>query len=137
MSYAGDVSPAAAWSALTDGSRSVLVDVRTQAEWSYVGVPDLGPAGKQLVLVEWQTYPDGTINPDFVDQLAAAGVEQDQPVYFLCRSGVRSIAAAEAATRGGWTAAYNVLDGFEGPPDGQRHRAVSGWKVDGLPWVQG
>ena len=101
MSYAGDVTPAEAWSALTDNSRAVLVDVRTRAEWSYVGVPDLGAVGKALIRIEWQTYPDGSVNTGFTGQLKAAGVAKDQPVYFLCRSGVRSIAAAEAATRDG------------------------------------
>ena len=137
MRYAGDVTPEQAWSALRDDPAAVLVDVRTRAEWSYVGLPDLAGIGKDVVLVEWQTYPAGTVNERFTDELASAGVERDAPVYLLCRSGVRSVAAAEAATRDGWLHAHNVLDGFEGPHDGQRHRTVSGWKVAGLPWVQG
>lgn len=137
MSHIGEVSPEDAWEALTHDPRAVLVDVRTRAEWSYVGIPDLTPTGKDLVLIEWQTYPDGTVNSHFIDQVAAAGIERDQPVYFLCRSGVRSRWAAQAVARAGWNEAYNVVEGFEGPPDGHRHRAVSGWKVAGLPWVQG
>ena len=137
MSYAGDVTPEQAWTALRDEPGSVLVDVRTRAEWAYVGLPDLGDLGKEVVLVEWQTYPDGAVNARFTAELTAAGVDKDATVYFLCRSGVRSVAAAEAATRDGWARALNVLEGFEGPHDPQRHRAVSGWKVAGLPWVQG
>ncbi|EWT01734.1 sulfurtransferase [Intrasporangium oryzae NRRL B-24470] len=137
MTYAGDVTPAEAWAALTDDPDAVLVDVRTQAEWAYVGMPDLRPIGKQVVRVEWQTYPDGSINDRFVGQVAAAGVGKDAPVYLLCRSGVRSVAAAETLTRAGWTQARNVLEGFEGPHDAHHHRTVSGWKVAGLPWVQG
>ena len=137
MSYAGDVSPTEAWTALQQDPRAVLVDVRTHAEWSYVGLPDLRSLGRDVVRVEWQRYPDGSINDRFVDELAAAGVERDQPLYFLCRSGVRSIAAAEAATGAGWTESYNVSEGFEGPHDPQHHRAGAGWKVAGLPWVQG
>lgn len=137
MTYAGDVTPDEAWAALRDQPDAVLVDVRTQAEWAYVGVPDLGPLGKALVRLEWQSYPDGAVNELFTSDLEDAGVAKDQPVYFLCRSGVRSVAAAEAATRDGWGEARNVLDGFEGPPDAHRHRAVAGWKVAGLPWVQG
>jgi rhodanese-related sulfurtransferase len=137
MSYAGDVTPEQAWTALRDDPAAVLVDVRTRAEWSYVGLPDLGAIDKEVVLVEWQSYPDGRVNAGFVDELAAAGVGKDQPVYFLCRSGVRSVSAAEAATAAGWVESRNVLEGFEGPHDAQRHRAVSGWKVAGLPWVQG
>ncbi|WP_076260920.1 rhodanese-like domain-containing protein [Intrasporangium flavum] len=137
MSYAGDVTPEQAWAALRDEPGAVLVDVRTSAEWSYVGLPDLAEVGKDVVLVEWQSYPDGRVNERFVDDLAAAGVGKEQPVYFLCRSGVRSVSAAEAATAAGWAQSRNVLEGFEGPHDAQRHRAVSGWKVAGLPWVQG
>ncbi len=137
MTYAGDVTPDDAWVALRDQPDAVLVDVRTRAEWAYVGLPDLGTIGKEVVQVEWQSYPDGGVNDLFTSDLEDAGVAYDQPVYFLCRSGVRSIAAAEAATRDGWAQAYNVLEGFEGPPDDQRHRSVAGWKVAGLPWVQG
>ena len=137
MSYAGDVTPEQAWAALRDEPGAVLVDVRTSAEWSYVGLPDLGEVGKDVVLVEWQSYPDGRVNERFVDELAEAGVGKEQPVYFLCRSGVRSVSAAEAATAAGWVQSRNVLEGFEGPHDAQRHRSVSGWKVAGLPWVQG
>jgi len=137
MSYAGDVTPEQAWTVLRDEPGAVLVDVRTRAEWSYVGLPDLSAVGKDVVLVEWQTYPDGAVNGRFTADLEAAGVAKDAPVYFLCRSGVRSVAAAEAAARDGWAQSHNILDGFEGPHDAQRHRSVSGWKVAGLPWVQG
>ena len=137
MSYAGDVTPAEAWEALSDDPAAVLVDVRTAAEWSYVGLPDLRGLAKDVVRIEWQTYPTGAVNTDFVAELAAAGVDREAPVYFICRSGVRSVAAAEAATAAGWSQSRNVLEGFEGPHDAQHHRAVSGWKVAGLPWVQG
>jgi rhodanese-related sulfurtransferase len=137
MSYAGDVTPAEAWEALSDDPAAVLVDVRTAAEWSYVGLPDLQSLAKDVVLVEWQTFPTGAVNEDFVAELSAAGVDEQAPVYFLCRSGVRSVAAAEAATAAGWSRSHNVSEGFEGPHDADQHRTVSGWKVAGLPWVQG
>jgi rhodanese-related sulfurtransferase len=137
MSYAGDVTPSEAWEALQADERAVLVDCRTLAEWSYVGLPDLRPIHKDVIRIEWQTFPTGSVNQRFTEELAAAGVDKDVPLYFLCRSGVRSIAAAEAATREGWSNAHNVLEGFEGPHDAERHRTVSGWKVAGLPWVQG
>ena len=137
MSYAGDVTPAEAWKGLSDDPAAVLVDVRTAAEWSYVGLPDLRGLGKDVVRVEWQTYPTGAVNPDFLAQLEGAGVDRSATVYFLCRSGVRSVAAAEAATASGWSRSLNVLEGFEGPHGAEHHRTVSGWKVAGLPWVQG
>lgn len=137
MSYAGDVPPQEAYAALESDPAAVLVDVRTSAEWSYVGLPDLTGLGKRVLPVEWQRFPDGSVNERFLDQLRDAGVTEGAPIYFLCRSGVRSAAAAEAATRAGLGPAYNVADGFEGPLDGQGHRSVSGWKVAGLPWRQG
>lgn len=137
MSYAGDVSPEDAFAALRDNRAAVLVDVRTTAEWTYVGLPDLGPVAKQVQTVEWQAFPDGARNPDFLDQLRALGLTAGTPVYFLCRSGARSAAAADAATDAGLGPAYNVVDGFEGPNDAQGHRSVAGWKASGLPWRQG
>jgi rhodanese-related sulfurtransferase len=135
--YAGDVTPDAAYAALAADDDAVLVDVRTRAEWSYVGLPDLSPLGKRVVCVEWQRFPDGADNGDFVEQLQDVGLPDGAPIYFLCRSGVRSVAAAKAATRAGLGPAYNVLEGFEGPHDEHHHRAVSGWKNSGLPWRQG
>jgi len=137
MSYAGDVQSRDAYAALQADEAAVLVDVRTSAEWSYVGVPDLRQIGKRVIPVEWQRFPDGALNESFLEQLRAAGVAEGAPIYFLCRSGARSAAAAELATRAGLGPAYNVADGFEGPLDSEGHRSVAGWKVDGLPWRQG
>jgi rhodanese-related sulfurtransferase len=136
MSYAGDVDPKDAYAALQAEADAVLVDVRTSAEWTYVGLPDLSHIGKQVIPLEWQRFPDGTLNSGFVEQLRDAGVGEGTPVYFLCRSGVRSAAAAEAATAAGLGPAYNVSDGFEGPLGQDGHRTVKGWKAAGLPWGQ-
>jgi rhodanese-related sulfurtransferase len=137
MSYAGDLSPDQAYELLQSRPDAVLVDVRTSAEWSYVGTPDLSELGRQVVLAEWVTFPDGARNPRFLDDVAAAAENQDSPLVFLCRSGVRSIAAAEAATAAGYNAAYNVTEGFEGPADAAGHRGTAGgWKSRGLPWRQ-
>lgn len=140
MSYAGDITPEQAWQVLSDNPRAVLVDVRTDAEWRFVGVPDLSSLGRDVVYIEWVTG-NGMPNANFADELrrqvppAAAG--EERPVIFLCRSGNRSIGAAEVATEVGLTPAYNVLDGFEGHLDGQGHRGGSGWRAVGLPWRQG
>lgn len=137
MPYAGDLSPTEAWELLEKDHDAVLVDVRTKAEWSYVGIPELSSLGRHVVLIEWVAFPDGRRNAAFVDQLAEAGAAPEAPVIFLCRSGQRSIGAAEAATAAGYARAYNVLEGFEGVLDGDRHRGTNGgWKVAGLPWVQ-
>lgn len=137
MSYAGDIDPAQTWERLSTDPRAVLVDVRTRAEWTYVGVPDLAGLDKDLVAIEWVGYPDGAINQSFLQQLETAGVDRDAPVFFLCRSGARSQAAASAATSAGWTEAYNVSGGFEGDLGPTRRRDVNGWRHDELPWVQG
>lgn len=137
MPYAGDLDPAEAYALLERDERAVLVDVRTRAEWAYVGTPDLGSLRRDVVLVEWQSFPGNATNPGFLQQLQAAGVEPDAPVAFICRSGVRSRAAAEAATAAGYSAAYNVSGGFEGPVDASGHRgSAAGWKAAGLPWRQ-
>lgn len=134
--HAGDVTPTAAFESLRDDPTAVLVDVRTRAEWMYVGIPELSGLGKRPLLVEWQGL-DGAINPTFVDTLRSAGVPEDAPIFFLCRSGARSAGAASAATAAGFGRAYNVAHGFEGPPDGERHRGgIAGWKAEGLPWTQ-
>ena len=136
VSYAGDITPGQAWKLLQDDPNAVLVDCRTEAEWNYVGIPDLTELRRAVVLVEWQTYPDGALNPTFVDELRRKGVTDDAPVAFLCRSGHRSIGAAEAATAAGVHNAFNVLDGFEGGLDAPGHRGAVGWRAEGLPWRQ-
>lgn len=137
MTYAGDVTPAEAFAAATGDTPALLVDVRTHAEWTYVGVPDLTGSGRDVAFVEWSRYPAGARNEAFVDEVRAAGAEPGTPVYLLCRSGVRSVAAAEALTAAGLGPAFNVLEGFEGPHDADGHRTVAGWKNAGLPWRQG
>ncbi len=136
--YAGDVAPRQAWEMLEGDSSAVLIDVRTKGEWAYVGVADLNSLEKQPLFVEWQYFPSQRINPDFCQQLAAYGLGKDVPLLFICRSGVRSKAAAIAMTAIGFAKCYNVSHGFEGDPDASKHRGtVNGWKIDGLPWVQG
>ena len=134
--YVGDLDPRQAWDLLSSDPAAVLVDVRTSAEWQWVGGADLSGLDKHTLGIEWMTSA-GERNHRFVDQLAEAGVGPDTPVLFLCRSGGRSAAAARAAATAGYTAAYNVAEGFEGDPDDAGHRgSVNGWKVSGLPWRQ-
>lgn len=130
MSYAGDLSPQDAWAKLEQGA--VLVDVRTEGEWAHIGIPDTKATENDPLFIQW-TFPGGIPNPDFVDQLKQQAPEDTGvELVFLCRSGVRSIAAAIAATQAGFTA-YNVLEGFEGEPDRYGERTVNGWKNRGLP----
>src|SRR5690606_10574079 len=137
--YAGDVAPGEAWRVLSENPDAVLVDVRTRAEWSFVGVPDLSGAAKEPVLLASQQYPTMAVNARFTADLYStlgAG-RKHAPVLFLCRSGVRSPESAIAMTEVGFTACYSIVGGFEGDLDEKRHRgARTGWKAAGLPWVQ-
>lgn len=136
LSYAGDITPLQAWKLLIDRPEAVLVDVRTDAEWRFVGVADLTSLGRDIIYVEW-VGADGQRNERFVDDLVDAGVGlKDRPLVFLCRSGNRSIGAAEAATSAGMAPSYNVVDGFEGHLDEYGHRGGTGWRAVGLPWAQ-
>jgi rhodanese-related sulfurtransferase len=138
--FPAEASPADAYAALRDDADAQLVDVRTRQEWQAVGVPDLAPAGKAPILLEWQVAPDMHVDPAFVERLTAAlaerGLGRDTPLYFLCRSGARSAAAAGAAAAAGFTHTVNVVEGFEGLARGPDHRE-GGWKQRALPWSGG
>lgn len=132
-----NVPPTQTWEALQADQTAQLVDVRTDVEWNFVGLPELDAAGKKTLLIPWQVYPTMQRNQSFEDELRDAGLTPDHTIYFICRSGVRSMAAAEAAQAAGFPKVFNVSDGFEGPPNIQGRRGiVAGWKADGLPWRQ-
>jgi rhodanese-related sulfurtransferase len=132
-----DIDADKVWQALQADPQAQLVDVRTDAEWSFVGVPNLADLNREVVLIPWQVYPTMQRNGAFIDHLRQAGIAPETPTYFICRSGARSMAAAQAAAAAGFTTVFNVAEGFEGPPDAQGHRGqVSGWKASGLPWHQ-
>lgn len=126
--YAGLLLPAEAAALLAEGALR-MVDTRTHAERELIGyVPG-------TVAIEWYDYPGKVRNARFVDQLREA-VDPADPVAFLCRTGVRSNHAAALAADNGYTAAYNILEGFEGDKNAQGQRRVNGWQVAGLPWRQ-
>jgi rhodanese-related sulfurtransferase len=132
-----NVPPTKVWEALQGDPQAQLVDVRTEPEWAFVGVPDLAEAGKQAVLIPWQVYPTMAHNAQFVEHLRQAGFTPEHHIYFLCRSGQRSLAAAQAAQAAGFPHAYNIADGFEGGVNHDGHRGrIAGWKAAGLPWRQ-
>ncbi len=133
-----NVAPKKVWEALVSHPEAKLVDVRTDMEWAQIGVPDLTGAGKEPAKISLQVAPTMQVNPGFVDEMKAAGITPEDHIYFLCRSGVRSLAAANAAAAAGFPHVYNITDGFEGPPNGQGVRGqLAGWQSDKLPWTRG
>jgi rhodanese-related sulfurtransferase len=129
--YQGELTPQEACALLQLAPGAKIVDVRTRAEWDWVGrVPD-------AVEIEWNQYPGGVRNPNFLAELKRQ-VDPEALVMFLCRSGARSVAAATAATEAGYGNCHNILEGFEGDKDANGHRnTVGGWRKAGLPWIQG
>ena len=130
LPYSGALTPAEAHEVLTLAPGAKLVDVRTRAELDWVGrVP-------QAVEIEWNSYPEGERNPNFIAQLKQQ-VDPESLVMFLCRSGGRSNSAARTAAEAGYTESYNILEGFEGDRDASNQRnPVGGWRAAGLPWFQ-
>lgn len=141
MSFAGNIDAREAWALLESDPKAQLVDVRTAAEWSFVGGPDLSALDRAALRVEWQTFPTMERNQNFEaaveERLKAAGAQASTPILFLCRSGARSQAAAAAITAAGFKRCFNIESGFEGDLNAAKHRGeTNGWKVCGLPWRQ-
>jgi rhodanese-related sulfurtransferase len=135
--YAGDITPAETWKILQNNKRSILIDVRSTAEWAYVGVTDLSSIGKEAYTIEWKSFPDMLINSNFINQVKEICTNREIKILSLCRSGQRSISTSQALTDAGFKQCYNVLEGFEGDKDNAEHRGQSGgWKFHGLPWKQ-
>ncbi|MFZ6813808.1 rhodanese-like domain-containing protein [Undibacterium sp. Rencai35W] len=134
LPYAGAVTPQEAFSLLQTGTGVVLIDVRTNAERDWVGrvvLPEV-----QHKAVQWSTYPGGIPNPDFMSELHAVVPDTTATLLFLCRSGVRSRHAAKLATEHGYTACFDILEGFEGDKDADGHRkSIGGWCQKNLPWA--
>jgi len=135
--------PHETWNMLEHDQSAALIDVRTQAEWGFVGVPDLEKLGRSVIFVEWAGFPGMSVNPRFA-QMVLEELGEDIParLFFICRSGVRSLRAAEAVAdalseKGIMVDCINVAEGFEGDLDANRHRGqLNGWKLRGLAWRQ-
>jgi rhodanese-related sulfurtransferase len=138
-----EVGPDEAFELLKSGSATALIDVRTRAEWSFVGLPDIEPTGAPLWPIEWSGFPAMTRNPGFeAEVLERLQGRAPERLLFICRSGARSMAAAHAVavalvSQGLPAHCTNVAEGFEGNLDGKGHRGgMNGWKARGLPWRQ-
>lgn len=133
------ITPQQAWQLLQDDPRAVLIDVRSNMEFLFVGHP------KGAVHLPWIDEPDWEINPNFVRQvreLMLGGVICDSeegcaPVLLICRSGKRSLEAGRKLIENGFTRVFNIADGFEGELDEKHHRStLGGWRFENLPWEQ-
>ena len=138
-----ELGVASVWDCLEADKTAQLVDVRTRAEWTFVGVADLTDLGRQPLLIEWQSFPENRPDPDFARtldaELSVRGLSKTTQLYFICRSGARSLSAARAMAALGYSHCHNVTEGFEGPlSEGPSpHRGeTAGWKCSRLPWVQ-
>lgn len=129
LPYAGEVTAVEAFQ-LREAGLATIIDVRSAAEYEFVGrVSD-------TTLIEWNHWPSGQRNPDWLATFSRQ-VAIDDTVLLLCRSGVRSHAAAMLAAEAGYRNVYNIIDGFEGPRDQHEQRGrLGGWQAAGLPWVQ-
>lgn len=128
-----------AWELMSDNPRSLMIDVRANMEYLFVGHP------KGAINVSWIDEPDWEVNPNFVKEvrkLILGGVDSTQdkssvPIILICRSGNRSLVAGELLLKEGLAEIYNVTDGFEGALDDGHHRSsLAGWRFEGLPWEQ-
>ena len=118
-------------------SKAYLIDVRTRPEWIFVGVPDLSIINKNTIFVSWQDFPSMIKNKNFEKEIVKTGLKKNDHLYFICRSGQRSLESAKYMIKKGYSYCYNINDGFEGNKDSKNHRSkINGWKFNKLPWKQ-
>lgn len=126
-----NLDPKQCWALLQSNPRAVLIDVRTKIEHAFVGHPP------DAIHIAWKEAPDWQENSHFVDDVKQVATDLTAPVLLLCRSGQRSLAAAHALEAAGYLHLVNILQGFEGDLDENRHRGnLGGWRFHGLPWLQ-
>ena len=138
-----EVNPSAAWDILGNDADARLIDVRSRPEWGFVGGPDLSEIGHSVICAEWKTFPGMVLNPDFPGHvLEALFGHTPSTALFMCRSGVRSMHAAQMmsevfAAHGKMVSCISIAEGFEGDLDPKAHRGgLNGWKARGLAWCQ-
>jgi rhodanese-related sulfurtransferase len=131
MTQIKSLDPKHAWSLLSSEASAVLIDVRDRTEFAFVGHPT------KAVNIPWKEAPGWKLNPNFITEVRQRVPQLDTPVLLLCRSGQRSLDAANALATAGYTDLTNIEEGFEGPLDEHKHRGVlGGWRAHELPWEQ-
>lgn len=126
------LSPPEAQTAMRAEPDALLIDVRDPIEFAFVGYP-VG-----AINVPWKYAPEMRANPDFLSEIGRLAPGLETPLYLICRSGQRSLAAAEVLAEAGYRYLVNIEEGFEGPLDDNKQRGtMGGWRYHGLPWQQG
>ena len=137
LGYVADVSARECWQMLQQNPDAILIDVRTQPEWVFSGLPNLSKLNKKIETISWKLYPTMEINSEFTQMVQSVAPNTNTPLFFLCKTGGRSADAAIAMTQAGYPFCYNVAGGFEGDRDSLGHRGkINGWKAAELPWEQ-
>lgn len=126
-----NLNPQQSWAFLQENPAAIMIDVRTAIEHAFIGHP---PSARHLA---WKEFPTMQNNEQFVEQVSDISADKNLPLLLLCRSGVRSVAAANALELAGYQHLINITEGFEGALDGNQHRGnIDGWRFHGLPWIQ-
>ena len=126
-----NLDPIQAWDLMQTSEKAVLIDVRTAVEHGFVGHPP------RAIHVAWKEFPGMQLNTNFVAQVSQHVADKSAPVLLLCRTGVRSVEAAKALEAAGFQHLVNIVQGFEGAIDADKHRGnIDGWRFHGLPWQQ-
>jgi rhodanese-related sulfurtransferase len=127
-----NLDPKQSFAFMQANPNAVMIDVRTKMEHTFLGRPVC-----KIAHVAWKEFPDWQVNPDFVAQVSQIVADKNRPILLLCRSGVRSLEAANLLEKSGFTHLINILEGFEGNLDANKHRGTTGgWRFHGLPWEQ-
>ncbi len=132
------LTPCEAYELLQQVPSALLVDIRSNMEFLFVGHP------KGAMHVPWIDEPDWCVNPDFekeIRQLMLGGIceqgENSPPIILICRSGKRTIDAGHVLIDAGFHNVCHISEGFEGERDAEYHRSTTGgWRYHGLPWEQ-
>lgn len=126
-----NLNPEQSFALMQENPKAVLIDVRTKVEHGFVGHP------LNAIHIAWKEAPNWQENPDFVSEVEKVATDKQAPILLLCRSGQRSVAAAQALEQAGYQHLVNIVEGFEGALDENKHRGnIDGWRYRGLPWEQ-
>jgi len=137
VNYAGEILANEAYQILKSDDNACLIDVRTLPEWAFSGLPDLSSINKEVKKISWRIYPQMNLNNNFFTQVESQVSDKNLKIFFLCKTGGRSLDAAIFCTENGYKNCFNITNGFEGDANDNSQRGrINGWKALDLPWIQ-